>query len=233
MNLTNTGLRIVKDFKRPDKDLIEAFRELPVANLDDQMNRISAIDEHIKNVNSSKLLGTAFTVKVPAGDNLMFHKAMDLAKPGDIIMIDAGGDTKRAILGELMVTYLRNRGIAGIVCDGSIRDYEELSQLTDFPVYAKGVTPDGPYKNGPGEINTPISVGGQTVYPGDIVVGDPDGVVIIRPNEAKDLIERTRKHNEKEQSIIQTINEKGTFDRPWVDESLDRLKVTYFDYMEY
>lgn len=198
MNLKNTGLRIVRDFKRPEEQLVNDFKNLPVANLDDQMNRISAMDENIRPVNNSKLLGTAFTVKVPIGDNLMFHKAMDLAQPGDVIVIDAGGDTKRSILGELMVTYCKLQGIAGIIVDGSIRDLEELSKLENFPIYAKAVTPDGPYKNGPGEINTPISCGGQIVYPGDIVLGDADGVVFVRPDEAKELLEKTRKHNEKE-----------------------------------
>lgn len=233
MNIENTGLRIVRDFKRPEKKLVEAFRNLPVANLDDQMNRISALDESIRPVNDSPLLGTAFTVKVPAGDNLMFHKALDLAKPGDVIMIDAGGETKRAILGELMVTYLRIRGIAGIVVDGSIRDYDELSQLNEFPVYAKGVTPDGPYKNGPGEINTPISCGGQIVYPGDIVLGDSDGVVAVRPHEAEELLNKTREHNLKEKEIIKTMEQEGTFIRPWLDETLDNLDVAYYDYVEY
>lgn len=197
------------------------------------MNRISAIDETIRPINHSKLLGTAFTVKVPVGDNLMFHKAMDLAHPGDVIVIDAGGDTKRSILGELMVTYCRLRGIAGIIVDGSIRDVEDLSKLEDFPIYAKGVTPDGPYKNGPGEINTPISCGGQIVYPGDIVVGDADGVVFVRPDEAGNLIEKTRKHNENERNILKTMNHEGTYVRPWVDETLDKLGVSYLDYLEY
>jgi len=233
MKLKNTGLRIVRDFKRPRKELVEAFKKLPVANVDDQMNRISALNENIHPVNDSLLLGTAFTVKVPVGDNLMFHKALDLAKPGDVIMIDAGGDTKRAILGELMVTYLRTRGISGIVVDGSIRDYEELSQLDDFPVYAKGITPDGPYKNGPGEINVPISCGGQVVYPGDIVLGDSDGIVVIRPHEAEEILDKSKMHNEKEEKIIKTMEQEGTYIRPWVDETLDNLGATYYDYVEY
>src|SRR5699024_1551815 len=215
------------------KQLVKDFKDLPVANLDDQMNRISAIDETIRPINHSNLLGTAFTVKVPVGDNLMFHKAMDLAQPGDVIVIDAGGDTKRSILGELMVTYCQIRGIAGIVVDGSIRDVDYLSKLRDFPIYAKGITPDGPYKNGPGEINTPISCGGQIVYPGDIVIGDADGVVFVRPDEAKELVEKTRKHNENEKSILKTMDQERTYPRPWVDETLNKLGVAYFDYKEY
>lgn len=233
MRLNNVGGRIVRDFKRPDEQLVNNFKNLPVANLDDQMNRISAIDENIRPVNNTKLLGTAFTVKVPIGDNLMFHKAMDLAHPGDVIVIDAGGDTKRSILGELMITYCRLRGISGIIVDGSIRDVEDLSKLEDFSIYAKGITPDGPYKNGPGEINTPISCGGQIVFPGDIVVGDADGVVFVRPHEAAELIEKTRKHNQNEKNILKIMEQERTYNRPWVDETLDKLEISYLDYWEY
>ncbi|EML9472776.1 TPA: RraA family protein, partial [Klebsiella quasipneumoniae subsp. quasipneumoniae] len=173
------GCRIVTDFERPSRELVEAFRDLPVANIDDCMNRLAAVDPAIRPVNKAPLLGTAFTVKVPEGDNLMFHKAMDLAREGDVIVIDAGGDTRRAIFGELMLNYCHKRGIAGVIVDGSIRDVDAISQM-DIPVYAKGVTPNGPYKNGPGEINVPVVFGGQVVRPGDIVVGDADGIIIVR-----------------------------------------------------
>ena len=182
--MSKVGCVFIEDFKRPDKALVEKFRNVAVANLDDCMNRISAVHEDIRPVNKGKLLGPAFTVKVPSGDNLMFHAAMDLAKPGDVIVIDAGGDTRRSIFGELMVTSCRKRGIAGIVVDGSLRDVDAMSQLTDFPVYARGITPDGPYKNGPGEINTPIVCGGRLVNPGYIVIGDEDGVIFVNPSDA-------------------------------------------------
>ncbi|MBO5503006.1 MAG: RraA family protein, partial [Lachnospiraceae bacterium] len=170
-----TGCRIIKDFKRPDRALVERFKDMPVANIDDNMNRIAAVDTSIEPIGKGQLLGTAFTVRVPQGDNLMFHAAMDLAKPGDVIMIDAGGFTDRAIFGELMATYCKSRGIKGIVCDGAIRDRGGLAAMEDFPVYAKSATPNGPYKNGPGEINVPVVIGGKVVHPGDIVVGDDDG----------------------------------------------------------
>ena len=113
------GNKIVYEINRPDKKLVELFREMPVANIDDNMGRIAAVDAAIRPMNRSPLLGTAFTIRMPQGDNLMFHKAMDMALPGDVIMIDAGGSVDRAIVGELMVSYCRVRGIAGIVCDGA------------------------------------------------------------------------------------------------------------------
>lgn len=217
------GNKIVYEINRPDKKLVELFREMPVANIDDNMGRIAAIDAAIRPMNRSPLLGTAFTIRMPQGDNLMFHKAMDMALPGDVIMIDAGGSVDRAIFGELMVSYCRVRGIAGIVCDGAIRDLDGISTLTDFAVYAKGVTPNGPYKNGPGEINVPIVIGGKTVKPGDIIVGDGDGIVIIDPVDAEALAAATCKTMEKEAKIMENIIHKGEYIRPWVDEKLKEI----------
>lgn len=217
------GNKIVYEINRPDKKLVELFREMPVANIDDNMGRIAAVDAAIRPMNRSPLLGTAFTIRMPQGDNLMFHKAMDMALPGDVIMIDAGGSVDRAIFGELMVSYCRVRGIAGIVCDGAIRDLDGISTLTDFAVYAKGVTPNGPYKNGPGEINVPIVIGGKTVKPGDIIVGDGDGIVIIDPVDTEALAAATCKTMEKEAKIMENIIHKGEYIRPWVDEKLKEI----------
>ena len=228
-----TGCVVIKDFKRPDRELVDQFKDVAVANLDDVMNRISAVDPAIVPTNGSPLLGTAFTVKVPAGDNLFFHIAMDLAKPGDVIVIDAGGDTRRSTFGELMVTYCRMRGIAGIVVDGAIRDVDAMQKLDDFNIYARGVTPDGPYKNGPGEINTPVSVGGRTVYPGDIVLGDADGVIFVRPSEAPALLEAVHTIENNEANILKTMEADGTYIRPWVDKKVAEIGVEFLDYADY
>ncbi len=228
-----TGCVVIKDFKRPDRELVDQFKDVAVANLDDVMNRISSTDAPLRPINSSPMLGTAFTVKVPAGDNLFFHIAMDLAKPGDVIVIDAGGDTRRSSFGELMVTYCRMRGIAGIVVDGAIRDVDAMQKLEDFNIYAKGITPDGPYKNGPGEINTPVSVGGRTVFPGDIVLGDADGVIFVRPSEAPALLEAVHTIEANEAKILATMEKDGTYIRPWVQKKVDELGVEFLDYADY
>jgi len=218
------GCKIIKDFPRPSQELVEKFRDLPVANIDDCMNRVAAVDSAIEPIGySGQLLGTAFTVRLPQGDNLMFHAAMDLAKPGDVIVIDAGGFTDRAIFGELMATYCKVRGIRGIVCDGAIRDRIGLAQMEDFHVYARSATPNGPYKNGPGEINVPVVIGGQTVYPGDIVVGDDDGVLFIRPDMAEQLAAATVAVSKMEADIMEHIVHDGTYIRPWVDQKLAEI----------
>lgn len=222
----NIGCQIVEHFSRPDKKLVELFRDFPVANIDDCMGRTAAIRQDIRPMNKAKLLGTAFTVRVPQGDNLMFHKAMDMAKPGDVIVIDAGSMKNRAIFGELMVSYCKSRGIAGIIVDGAIRDSEAIAEM-DFPVYACGVTPNGPYKNGPGEIGTTISVSGVIVHPGDIIAGDRDGVVVIKPEYAETLAERVAGVFAKEEAIMNKIVEDGTYIRPWVDEKLKEIGCEY------
>ena len=217
------GCRIIRDFARPDSALVARFKGMPGANIDDNMGRIAAVDEAIIPIGSGQLLGVAFTVRVPQGDNLMFHAAMDLAKPGDVIMIDAGGFTDRAIFGELMATYCKIRGVRGIVCDGAIRDQGGLAAMEDFPVYARATTPNGPYKNGPGEINVPVVIGGKVVRPGDIVVGDDDGVIIIDPAIANEVADATIAVEKKEADIMKHIVEDGTYVRPWVDEKLKEI----------
>ena len=218
------GCKIIRDFERPSPELVARFEGKAVANIDDCMNRIAAVDNAIVPVGyKGQLLGTAFTVRVPQGDNLMFHAAMDLAKPGDVIMIDAGGFTDRAIFGELMATYCKTRGVKGIVCDGAIRDQEALAEMEGFHVYARSASPNGPYKNGPGEINTPVVIGGKIVYPGDIIVGDEDGVIIISPSIAAEIADATEAVEKKEAGIMEHILNDGTYIRPWVGEKLEEL----------
>ena len=178
--MKNVGFKIITDFKRPDKAIIDRFKDIPVANIDDGMNRTAAVCHAIRPMNKAGFCGPAFTIRVPEGDNLMFHKAMDMAKPGDIVVIDAGGYEDRAIFGSLMIHYCQSRKLGGVIVDGAIRDCAEIAEM-DFPVYARAVSPNGPYKNGPGEINTPISFGGLIVNPGDIMVGDMDGIIVIKP----------------------------------------------------
>lgn len=216
------GNRIIRDFVRPDKALVEAFRGIPAANIDDNMNRVAAVADRIRPLNHVPMVGTAFTVRVPQGDNLMFHAALDLAKPGDVIVIDADNSRDRAIFGGNMATYCQIRGIAGIVCDGAIRDVADLEAL-DMAVYATGTTPNGPYKNGPGEINVPISIGGVIVRPGDILVGDRDGVVVIPAECAEEILIAARKTVEKETNTLIKMKESGLYPRPWVDEKLKEI----------
>ena len=216
--MSNVGFRIFTKINRPEKEVVEAFRDLPVANIADCMNRTSCVNARIKPVGKKNILGVAFTVKSRAGDNLMLHKAIQMAEPGDVIVVDAQGDLTNSITGEIMMRTAMKKGIAGIMIDGAIRDVESLEKL-DFSIYAAGVTPAGPYKEGPGEINVPISFGNVTICPGDILIGDADGVVVINPKDAAELLEVTRKKYAGEQAIFEAI-EKGGRDYSRIDREL-------------
>ncbi len=204
------GNRIYTEIKRPDKILVEQFRNIPASNIGDMMNRLYCMRENISRIGKTTacLLGTAFTVKVPDGDNVFVHRALDLAQAGDVIVIDGNGCTSRSLMGEIMFTYAQNKGIAGIIVDGAIRDSDALKEL-DIPVYAAGITPQGPYKNGPGEINVPVSCGGQVVFPGDILVGDADGICVIRASEAEKIVDAVHKKFDGEQVLLDRYHTVG------------------------
>ena len=225
--MANVGYRIYSKIDRPAKELVQGFAGIPVANIADNMNRLACIDAEIRPMNKAPLLGTAFTIKTRPGDNLLIHKALDMAEPGDVLVIAAQGQTVNAIIGELMISWAHRRGIAGIIVDGAIRDVEAVSRM-DIPVYAAGVTPNGPYKDGPGEINVPVACGGITIKPGAILVGDADSVVVIDPQDASEILEKSQAVVAKEAVFKQEINN-GTWDRTWVDKVLRDKGCEYID----
>ncbi|WMJ83692.1 RraA family protein [Oscillospiraceae bacterium LTW-04] len=182
--MISIGNRIFTKVERPDPKIVELFRGLPSSNINDEMNRLFCMHDYIRPLNNVPLLGTAITVKAPIGDNLFFHQALDMAQPGDVIVVDGGSGCNRSLAGEIMVRFAAKKGLAGIVVDGCLRDLDGIKVLP-IAVYAKGITPQGPFKFGPGEINTPIACGGQVVFPGDILVGDADGIVVIHRQDAE------------------------------------------------
>ncbi len=216
--MPNIGFRILPAPKRAPAALIRQFRNVVVAHLSDCMNRLPGADGLNPMHKGGQMLGVALTVRVPPGDNLMVHKAIDIAQPGDVIMVDAGGDLSQAIIGEIMSTLAAKRGLAGIVIDGAIRDSGALADAK-FPVYARGVTHRGPYKNGPGEINVPVSIGGMVVMPGDIIVGDEDGLVAVPVDIAAVVLKAAKAKAKDEDAVLAGIR-KGKVDRSWVDKSL-------------
>jgi len=216
--MANSGFRIFTRIVRPDHELVEGFRGMPVANIGDSMNRASMMDARLRRISQVDLLGPAFTVKSRAGDNLMLHKALDMAQPGDVIVFDGHGDLTNAITGELMMQTAIEKKLGGVIIDGAVRDVATLRQLP-LPIYAAGVTPAGPYKDGPGEIGVPVTVGSVVVHPGDIVVGDEDGIVVIRPMDAPDILRKTQKKNAAEMDKMAAIKD-GTSDVSWIDREL-------------
>ena len=225
--MTNPGFRIYLKVNRPDKNLVNRFEGIPVANIADNMGRISCVDTAIKPFNDFKMVGPAITIKAPLGDNLMFHKAMEIAQAGDIIVVDGEGCMNHSICGEIMMRYAKKKGIKGFIIDGCIRDLEAVKTM-EFGVYARGVQPKGPYKNGPGEINVPINIGGQVVFPGDLVCCDSDGIVVIRPNDIEHVLLKAEQHNEMEKKKFADIDE-GVLNKSWIDKVLIEKKCEIID----
>ena len=216
------GFRIARRARKVDAALIARYKALPLANISDCMSRMSAGGSRLRPMHGGgAMAGPALTVKTRPGDNLMVHKAIDMAEPGDVIVVDAGRELTAAIIGELMSTHAMTRGVAGLVIDGAIRDSAAL-RAGRFPVYAAGVTHRGPYKDGPGEINTAIALDGMVIAPGDLVLGDDDGVLAIPFDEAEAIYAQAVAKNAAEEKQMAAIKA-GTIDRGWVDATLQRL----------
>lgn len=214
----NSGFRIFTKVNRPALELVQGFKGIPAANIGDNMNRRACMHARIRPMNSSPLLGTAITVKTSPGDNLMLYAAIEMARPGDVIVLDAQAELSNAITGELMMSWAQTKGLAGVIVDGAVRDAEALGEMS-MPVYAAGVTPNGPFKNGPGEVNVPISCGGLVVKPGDIIVGDADGIIVIDPGEAREVLDKARATVDKEIGIRSAIRD-NAWDVSWVSQML-------------
>jgi RraA family protein len=212
-------MRILDIPKRPDARLVAEFAKMVTPHLSDSMERLYAAGPQLRPMHrEGKLAGPAFTVKTAPGDNLLVHKALDVARAGDVIVVDAGGYAEQAIIGELMATRAKQRGIAGLVIWGAIRDSAELG-AGSYPVFACGVTHRGPYKDGPGEINVPVSIAGMSVSPGDIIVGDADGLVAVPQALAERVLASAQAILAKETAAMKQMQD-GTVDRSWVDQTL-------------
>jgi regulator of RNase E activity RraA len=213
------GYRINPSERYVSQEIVEAYRGIPTSIISDTMERMFAMNSEIRPFHqNSVMVGHALTISCPAGDNLVLQKAIEMAEPGDVLVMNTGGDTSQAPVGEIVVSNCIRKGIVGLVIDGAIRDSDILPTLS-IPVFAKGVTHRGCYKNGPGELNVTISCGGMVVRPGDLVVGDSDGVVIVPYEEAQGLLPELKKKVEKETVVLEQIRA-NTVDRSWVDKEL-------------
>jgi len=194
--------------------ILDGFREAAVAVISDNMNRLHGTKSLKPHHRSGRLIGTAVTVKTRPGDNQTLHKAFATLRAGDVLVVDGAGDLAQALVGEIMMSRAKAIGVAGFVIDGAIRDVDAFVQA-DFPCYARGVTHRGPYKSGPGEINVPVSIDGMVVMPGDVVVGDADGVVTFDRADASELLALVRKQEAREADALAAIAE-GRLDNPHI-----------------
>lgn len=210
-----TSIRKYPSAPSADPEIIATLKQIPVALLSDQLQRNRGSTGLQPYHHPAPLAGTAVTVRTRAGDNLAILRAFEIVRPGDVLVIDADGDVANALVGGIMTFYAASAGVAGMVLDGAIRDVAEIRERP-FPVYARGVNHRGPYKDGPGAINVPVSVGGMAVCPGDIVVGDQDGLVALSRDEAPTVIEKALLQKQKEEETMQAIRE-GRWDRSFVN----------------
>jgi len=216
------GLKVLKRRRAVPAELAAQFIGVPVANVSDCMSRLFAGGARLRPMHSGRpMSGPALTVRTRPGDNLMIHKALHMAEPGDIIVVDAGGDLTNALIGELMVATAIQRRLGGFVIDGAIRDARALRE-GDFPVFAAGVTHRGPYRDGPGEINVPIALDGMVIEPGDLIIGDDDGVLCVPFDHVQSMLEAARKKSDAEARTTTAIAA-GQVDTAWIDATLKRL----------
>lgn len=191
------------------EDLVEAFRGIPTSILSDNLERLPGAVGLRPFHRSGTLAGIAFTVRTRSGDNLAIHHALEKVRPGEVLVIDGGGDESRALIGEIMMELAISKKVAGYVIDGAIRDVASFA-ASDFPCFARSVIHRGPYKFGPGESQVPVSISGMPVAPGDLVVGDADGVIAISPAVAARILPQVRAQMAREAEIIQSIRN-GTY----------------------
>ena len=229
----SVGKRIYLQRELPDMKLVEEFKNIPASNTADVMGRNSAMNPRIHLVSKPKaqmMAGPAYTVKCRAGDNLALHAALNFCQEGDVLVVSNEEDNTRALMGEIMMAYLcYTKKIAGIVLDGPIRDIDEIGNW-DFPVYCTGTTPGGPYKEGPGEINVPIACGGISVHPGDIIVADADGIIVVPLKDAPEVLEAAKKFHEQDAAKVEAARN-GTSNRAWVRKKLEEKKTEFIDGM--
>jgi RraA family protein len=217
------GFRILER-ARTDAALVALFENLPTSIISDNLSRLTGtFGLNPYHRPGARLLGQALTVRVRAGDNLMIHKALQMGGEGDVLIIDGDGNIDRGLFGEIMKRVAQSRKFAGLVIDGAIRDVAAYRE-DDFPCYARGVCHRGPFKEGPGEINIPVAISGVVVHPGDIVVGDDDGVVFISPADATAVAAASRLKLQAEAAVFEAIAA-NKYDDAWIDEMLRARKV--------
>jgi len=217
------GFRVRTDVPRPDPALVAQFRTHASSNLGDAMGRFHFMDYGIRPRSGLSLCGVAVTVDARPADNLMIHKALEVAQPSDIVVVSTNGNTTSAVFGELMCRTAVGASLGGIVVDGAIRDIDAITTLK-FPAYSRAVCAGGCDKDGPGEVNSPISCGGTVVMPGDIIVGDEDGVVVVPREEAADVLALVTELVERERIRIAEID-RGVLFKEEINETLRKKGV--------
>jgi 4-hydroxy-4-methyl-2-oxoglutarate aldolase len=212
------GFRVLPSPPRLPAALVARFRGLAAANVADAMGRFGFMDPGIRSRTGLPLHGIAVTVLCRPGDNFMLHKALQVAEAGEIVVVNTCGGTTTAVFGELMCHTAAAKKLGGIIVDGAIRDVDGIRRL-GMPAFSRTVSPGACDKDGPGEINVPISCGNTVVMPGDIIVGDDDGVTVVRHDSAEEVLGLVDELMERERKRIAEIQGGGLY-RAEIDDVL-------------
>lgn len=222
------GFRVKLHIERPTAEEVRGFEGWPTGNVCDANGRLGAMDYHIKPLERTwRFAGPAITVRARPVDNLILYKALDVAQRGDVLVVTNDASTSTSVLGDRVCAIAKAKGLAAIVTDGMVRDGAGIREV-GLPVFARGLNPNGPYKDGPGEVNFPIACGGLPIHPGDIIVGDEDGVVVVAREDGPAVLKMLEKIGAKEQAMADNIDS-GKLIPDWVD---DVLKEKGCQYME-
>lgn len=224
----SAAIRVFQNVPRADQQLIEHFKNVPTGNVCDAMDRFGAMCHEIHAINPAlPMCGNALTVRTRPCDNLVIYQALDIAQPGDIMVIQTYEHLSGSTIGDLVVRIAKEKGMAGFVLDGLCRDAAGIREV-GLPVFARGTSPGSPFKDGPGEINGPIACGGIAVHPGDILVGDEDGVVVVPLREAQHVADGLPAIRQKEYKILANIKSGKLI----TDQIHERLKERGVDFVD-
>jgi 4-hydroxy-4-methyl-2-oxoglutarate aldolase len=222
------ALVIRRRFPRPDPAHVAALKDVPTGWVVDAQGRTGALAHVIRPVSkATRFVGVAVTVQTRARDNLAPYAAVDLLQPGDVVVVATGQYTAASTMGDIIIGMMRNCGAVAVVTDGMVRDVPGIDEV-GIPVFALGVTPNSPFKDGPGEIGTAVAIGGMTVASGDVLVGDGDGVVVVRRETLPQVLAEIENVRAKEAKMEAEVA--GGAKRPaWLDGALAAKGVRYLD----
>jgi 4-hydroxy-4-methyl-2-oxoglutarate aldolase len=221
---------IVKQIKRPDAAIVEQYNQLDVSTVYEAQGKIGLASHKLRSISQgSKLCGPAVTVVCPAGDNLMIHAAIEVCQPGDVLVVTTIGESIAGMIGELIVTALMKRNVQGVIIDSGIRDVAKLREF-GFPVWSRAIYSQGTTKNRGGWVNVPAVCGGVSVHPGDLIMADDDGVVVVKKEDFQSTLEAsTRRLAKEEQTKEKIARGEISIDFYGLRETLKQENVMYFD----
>jgi regulator of RNase E activity RraA len=207
INAPAENITVYPEWPRPSRALVQALAAYPPALIGDVRRRMDMMSADIRCLTpGGRLAGSVLPIQVWEGDNLAIHRGLDEAKPGDVLVISGNGVTNRSVFGGILAEICLSKGVTGVIIDGAVRDIEEMNDM-GLAVFARGTVPAGPSKNGPGYVGKPVACGNVVCNPGDVVIGDPDGIVVIPQSELDETLQALPGQEDIERKIRSLITE--------------------------